>query len=316
MRKLNIKNKLCIYLDQYVVSNLISCPNSIWVTIREQLENKHTSNKIYCPLSTAHFIETVKKTIDNAKTHDEYFRTLSDNLLFKDEPFLTAQLISSLIRKYNNTTKTYLEYIELRNIESFYKVLNEKNRIFENSVNSAVDLSNQIRRVSVAKIEKELEYTLFNTIKTNTVQNFVARLREYLEKGEMRIRPDIIGTYSFPNWIDQLLYQLTVRHKFDKKLFSLLLSELETNGFNNIQTLNTKFSLYAHIAVKQKQESVSDHIDVMRISNGLIISDVLFTDKRRKHEIQELNLDKKYNTKIFSGVENDLREFIEYIEEI
>jgi hypothetical protein len=92
------------------------------------------------------------------------------------------------------------------------------------------------------------------------------------------------------------------------------LSELKLNGFNNIPTLNIRFSLEANLTVKQKQEIASDHIDIMRISNGLISSDILFTDKRRKHEIQELKLDKLYNTRVFCGVETDLLEFKDYLE--
>ncbi len=316
MRKLNSNDKLCIYLDQYVVSNLIECPNKLWSDIKRLLEDKHQNDKIYCPLSTPHFLETVKKRFENAKIHDEYFRSLSDGFLFKEEPFITSQLISSLIRKNNKTINTYLNKRELKNIDSFYESLNKKNKIFDEGVNLATDFTNQIRKNSNNKIEKKLENTLFETIKAINVQKFVERLEEYLAKGEMRIRPDKIGSFSFPNWIDQLLYQLTEKHRFNEKLFKELLSEMKTNGFKNIPTLNIRFSIFAYITVKKKQEIVSDHIDVMRISNGLVIADILFTDKKRKYEIQELKLDKEYKSRIYCGVESDLLEFKDYIEKI
>ena len=54
----------------------------------------------------------------------------------------------------------------------------------------------------------------------------------------------------------------------------------------------------------------------MRISHYLFSSDVFFTDKKRKYEILVLGLDKKYNTKVFSGVKNDLMEFIDLLKKL
>ncbi len=316
MRKLNSNHKLCIYLDQYVVSNLIECPNSLWGDIKGILETKYANNKIYCPLSIPHFLETVKKRFENAKVHDEYFRTLSDNFIFKEEPFITSQLISSLIRNNNKTINTYLERRELNDIDSFYVSLNKKNEIFNEGIGSATALTNEIRKSSSNKIEKGIEDRLYETIKLISIEKIIKRLEEYLKSGEMRIRAETIGTFSFPNWIDQLLYQLTEKHKFNESLFQQLLTEIKLNGVKNIPTLDIRFSLISHIGVKQKQETVNDHIDVMRISNGLLSSDILFTDKKRKHEIQELKLDKLYKTIVFSGVESDLLEFKGFIEKV
>jgi len=70
--------------------------------------------------------------------------------------------------------------------------------------------------------------------------------------------------------------------------------------------LNIKSSLNAYLAVKNKKENSGDHIDLMRIATYLPSADILFTDKKRKYEICDLGLDKKYKTLVFSGIENDL----------
>ncbi|MTG98818.1 hypothetical protein GJV76_11865 [Myroides sp. BIT-d1] len=88
---------------------------------------------------------------------------------------------------------------------------------------------------------------------------------------------------------------------------------MEKNGFSRIPTLNTKFSIGAYIAVKGKQENSGDQIDIMRISSYLFSSDIFFTDKKRKYEICELELDKKYKTEVYSGTEADLKKFIEVL---
>lgn len=64
------------------------------------------------------------------------------------------------------------------------------------------------------------------------------------------------------------------------------------------------------MSVYNKKEITSDHIDIGRICTALPISTILMTDKKRKNEILELKLDKKYSTKIFSGTDEDLNNLI------
>ena len=54
----------------------------------------------------------------------------------------------------------------------------------------------------------------------------------------------------------------------------------------------------------------------MRIVNGLPISDIFLTDKKRKSEILELGLDVKYKTKVYSGRQEDLMSLYEELKSI
>lgn len=313
MKKINSKNKICIYLDQFVVSNLISENNNLWTEIKQLLEINHLNNKIYCPLSVEHILETAKKDLPNAIIHDEYFRKLSDNQIFKNDPFLTAQLISSLIRNYKFTLNTFLDSGGIKKIDEIYSQINENNRIFDQSIEYKTSSQNELRKILNPKTDTNTEKLFCNTIKNIEVQTFLNRLNEYIELKKIYIRQDDYGENVFPNWIDQLLYQLTYKHQFKEKEFKQFLLELQKNGFNRIPPLNIKFSLGAYIAVKNKQENTSDYIDIMRISSCLFSTDIFFTDKKRKFEICELQLDKQYNTKVFSGTESDLVEFKNYL---
>ena len=82
----------------------------------------------------------------------------------------------------------------------------------------------------------------------------------------------------------------------------------------NIPTLDIRTSLSALISVQNKKETVNDQVDIMRISSGLPLSDILFTDSARKKEIEELELDKKYKTLVFSGKKEDLDNLINELE--
>lgn len=313
MKKIDQKNKICIYLDQFVVSNLVQETNELWKEIKELLEVCHYKNQIYCPLSHQHILETAKKELNNAIIHDEYFRKLSDSYFYKDELFLTPQLISSLIRKNKYTLNTFLLNYELKKFEDFYSKIKNVNNVFDESINFRVSPQNEIRKILNNNIEFKLEKQLIKVIKKNEVNDFIDRLQEYIEQKRIYIRPDNFGKHDFPHWIDQTLYQLTYKHSFKENQFKMLLNELKKNGFDRIPTLNIRFSMDAYLAVKNKQQNISDHIDIMRITNGLLPSDIFFTDKKRKFEIAELELDKLYNTQVFTGTENDLKEFITFL---
>ena len=310
MRKINSKNKICIYLDQFVISDIIENINPIWIEIKNLIEISYASGKIYCPICDEHILETVRKDFNSAKIHDDYLKSISDGYILKPEPFLTSQLISSLIRNNNKTINTFLIKSEFKDLESFYGDINKAHYKFNEGINYILSDQNSFRKIITNKIGKKTENQIIEVIKQNEVNTFKKRLKEYIKLKVISIRPDYFGTLQVPNWIDQLLFQLTNKHKFKAKELNLLLIELEKNGFSRIPTLNTKFSIGAYLAVKGKQESSGDHIDIMRISSYLFSTDIFFTDKKRKHEISELELDKKYNTKVLSGTEKDLKEFI------
>jgi Asp-tRNA(Asn)/Glu-tRNA(Gln) amidotransferase C subunit len=313
MRKIDPKNKVCIYLDQFVVSNLVDETTELWKDITSLLEISYQKNLIYCPLSHQHILETAKKELKNAIIHDDYFRKLSDGYLFKDELFLTTQLISSLIRQNKHTLKTFLENRSFKKMEDIYEYVNEVNKVFDESITYQLSVQNELRKVLDNRIEKKTETQMFDVIRKMETKNFVDRLEEYISKKRIYIRPDNYGKHDFPHWIDQILYILTNKHSFKEKELKLLLKELNVNGFNRIPPFNIKFSLGANLAVKSKQENTSDHIDITRITNGLLCSDIFFTYKKRKFEIIELGLDKLYKTKVYCGTNDDLEEFKEYL---
>lgn len=310
MKKIDLKNKTCIYLDQFVISDIMEGSNPLWLEIKELLIIAYRAKKIYCPLSSEHIIETFRKDLSSAKIHDDFLKSISDSYFMKSEPFLTAQLISSLIRKNNKTLNTFLIKSKFNNIENSYDSINMHHDRFYDGMKLELSPQNNFRKIIKNKFEKQTENIFTDIIIQKEVRSFIERLQEYLNLKRIKIRADNFGQQKIPNWIDQLLYQLTNKHKFKEKDFKLLLSELKNYGYTRIPTLHTKFLISTYLAVKGKQENSGDHIDIMRISSYLFSSDIFFTDKKRKHEISQLELDKKYNTLIFSGTEKDLKEFI------
>lgn len=306
MQKINKKNKLCIYLDQFVISDILEGKNPLWLEIKNLIELSYVNGLIYCPLSMEHVLETVGKEINEARQHDAYFRTISDNYFFKSEPFLTAQLISSLIRNNKKTINTFLSKPELKEIDDIYYFINSDQKKFSSGLNQTLQSQNDLRKIMHNKMTPGEEVMMMDAITNSEIQTFKSRLKEYIDQKSLIIRSDNFSTFNAPNWIDQLLYQLTNKHKFKKKELLALLAELNKNGFSRIPSLHIKFSLGAYLAVKNKKENSGDHIDIMRIATYFFSSDIFFTDKKRKYEICNLGLDKKYKTEVFSGTPNDL----------
>lgn len=316
MKKIDENNKLCIYLDQFVISDLLDGRDPLWIEIKELLELNYSNGKIYCPISVEHILETTKKNFEEAKEHDLYCKNISDGFSFKTEPFLTAQLISSLIRKNKKTSNTFLTKLLYKDMDVIYSLINSDHDKFKDGIKTSLQPQNDIRQILSNKMNKNLEIDMMHAIKQYELDKFKYRLKEYIELKFIAIRPENFGKIKIPNWIDQLLYQLTHKHKFKLKEFKSLQKELDKNGFNRIPTLNIKFSIGAYMAVKNKKEDSGDHVDIMRISSYLCSSDIFFTDRQRKHEICELELNKKYDTLVLSGVKNDLIKFLDILKNL
>ncbi|GMN11361.1 hypothetical protein MTsPCn9_10320 [Croceitalea sp. MTPC9] len=312
--------KKCIYLDQFAVSDLLAPDsNSLWGSIRALILKKRAEGKLYCPLSHEHFLETAKKRKTDAQRHDQFLTTLSDGFAFKPDLFITSQLISSRLRGNRVTQKTFF----YANIDSkmstdenyifFDKLANEHKTLIEDAVAGLNKLRAQTR---TQKIKGKAKSSFIQASKYIQTQSFIQRLEELMKLERLYIRGDRIGDKEVPNWVDLILEQLLKRHKLKKKEVKRLLLEFKSKGFENIATLNIRTTLLAYLALYSKKESQADHIDIMRISTGLPLSDIMLVDRQRKAELVESGLAAKYNTLIYSGRSNDLKELMEKLEQL
>lgn len=320
MGKMNISPKKIIYLDQFAVSDMVeSIHGSIWIKIKEKLISLHQQGKIFCPLSVEHYFETSQKNFEAAKVHDAFFTKISDGYCIKPELFITSQLISSRLRSNKTTLKTYMYEITESNLQSKekYEVFDTQNKKLQHLVTEASAGVNKLRQsTNNQKMDNKTKESMLNTIKKIQPRQFIDRLKDLQKNGNIVIKGDIIGSEEIPNWIDLTIDQLLKKHKLNKKEVDKLILEFEKFGFDNIPTLDVKFKLMALMSVYSKGEKPGDHVDLMRIANGLPISDYLFTDKKRKAEILESKMHEKYNTKVFSGTPTDLNAFLEEINTI
>lgn len=313
MKEIISKNIHCIYLDQYATSGIFENENPIWKELKRLLLLASESNRIICPKSVEHFLESSQKESLKAKDLDSKFSKLSKGYAFKADLFITSQLLISKIRNNKITKRTYFE----ENVKSDILMHDEKlNRFinlkkqFDKKINEGSIFNNEIRKSTGSnKPDKNLKQDLFEVIKSFSVTEFIKRLEDLLNEGCITIRAIKFPSGDVPNWIDLVIHQLLTKHKMNTDETKQLRNHLKEKGFSQIPTLDIKNSLMAFVAVENKIELPSDQIDYMRISTGLPVSDILLTDKKRKYEILTLELDKKYKTKVLCGTEEDLMDF-------
>jgi hypothetical protein len=115
------------------------------------------------------------------------------------------------------------------------------------------------------------------------------------------------------DWVDLILQLLLFQHQMTAAEGIQLRDLIERTGFDELPALDIRISLTANLSIEQKKETINDQIDIMRLATGLPAADLLFTDKQRKHELQQTGLDVKYQTEVFSGTVTDLNAFYEWL---
>ena len=132
------------------------------------------------------------------------------------------------------------------------------------------------------------------------VNNYLEGLKDFYQKGDVKVRGVACGSFVMPHKVDLLIYKLK-KKRINKGETEKLIHELETNGFERIPSMNIRSLLSADIALYDKRQVPNDEIDLDRAAVGLRISDYFFADNEKKLTIEKYRLDKHYQTKVYSG---------------
>ena len=132
------------------------------------------------------------------------------------------------------------------------------------------------------------------------VDRYIDGLKDFYQKGYVKVRGVNCGTFEGLNKVDILIFYLT-KKKINKRETEKLIRELETNGFERIPSMYIHSLLSADLALYDKQQVPNDEIDIDRAAVGLRISDYFFADNEKKLTIEKYRLDKHYQTKVYSG---------------
>lgn len=318
------KERKILYLDQFAVSNMYdAAPTSVWGHLRQVIQEKVSKGVLSCPMPLEHLYETVgRSNIDKTgNSNDEYSRKiieqhnyfceLANGTAFYGYEEIAATEIIMLLRqgKINPIKSMYLHkalYAQI-DISAIYEeghTFNEENHKYIRNLTKGVNkirettqpLNNEIRT-----IQKSSAAPLFQkAIAHLQVDKYIDGLKDFYQKGYVKVHGVNCGTFEGANKVDFLIYQLT-KKRINQRETEKLIHELETNGFDRIPSMNIHSLLSADLAICDKQQVPNDEIDIDRAAVGLRISDFFFADNEKKLTIEKYNLDRQYQTKVYSG---------------
>lgn len=304
----------CIYLDQFAASNILDQPsNDLWNKISELIYEKERNGKIICPVPPEHFLESSNKSKDRAILMDERFYRLGQGICFRPEAFVTANLIIALLRNKPMNQGMYCGELLYPNILSKPEAFNrfsQDHQLLNRQITEVTTSQNRVRSIiRLKKFPAEAMNPLVQAMKMMEIEPFLKRLQDLINDGHIITQGVEFATGPVIHWVDLVIEILLKHHQLNLEEAIRLKDIIAKTGFDLIPTLDIRVTLTVNLASEHKTENVNDQIDIMRLSTGLPLSDILFTDKQRKFELIQTGLDKKYGTTVFSGTNADLKTF-------
>ena len=311
----------CIYLDQFVVSHICDAlPDENWHEISKLIREGVKLNKIICPTSIEHLIETSGKQINRASKQDDEFRKLSFGWSFYPEPNISAHHVICRLRSIKKTKHHYIRKVKgksLADIEVHASFKGLK-AIFDEMINDVAIPLKSIRQATreTPKGNKTSRDALVKIIKQKQAYHLIERMHTLSRNGKYEPKPIQLGGYSIPFWADTLCSILTKKHKMTSKEAFQLNNILEKEGIDTVPSISIRASLEAMLAYKQANEDSNDHIDIMRISGALPFADLMIVDGPKASDIRQLGLDTKYGTDIYSGKIGEIKKLRNHLSRI
>mgnify|MGYP001755603792 CR=1 FL=1 len=317
-----IGNKSVVYLDQFAISNMVDAKEGdIWYDVKKVIEKYHSDGKIICPMSAEHVLETSQRDFKRAGMQDEFFWEISDGYTFWALPYIIAGQICELIKSKDLDT-FYLEYNPNWNLaeEKCYNIVkllfrDGKNDVNQNFGSFGRSKLNKIVKSKILHFDKHKKALLQEILKQSQLFVFKQKIDFVVENFDY-INETIKSSPEQLIEIDLIILCLILCFQFSKQDFCCLRSKLYMFEAKRIKSLDIEFNLCSYLHVNGGKVSMNDIVDYRRIATGLPYSDVLFCDKKYKRYIIELGLNKRYDAKICSGTNEDLKYFLDYLYEL
>lgn len=265
--------------------------------------------------------ESIEYSKQIAQQH-HFFSEIAKGTTFYGYEEIAATEIIMLLRQGNVKQiqsmyfhKAYYADIEILDIYANGHKFNKENHFYNQELFKDVNgLRDDMKKAGqeLSKPDKSLALDYLCKIQTRT---YIEGLKELCRKGVVNVRGVQCGKINIPNKVDWLL-KLLCDKRLDKRLAQKLICELETHGFEKIPSMNIRSSLNADMAINGKCQTPNDVIDIDRAAIGLRISDYFFADNEKKLAIERCQLDKKYQTKIYSAKKDSVSSLITELSEL
>lgn len=316
------KNKYCVYLDQFAVSNCaLEHPSDEWVAIKELIVSGVQNGTLFIPYSQDHLLESAHKDLVRAREQDQFLFELSGGLSIRTEPDMTERLMMNYGRKRpigvsNFCVKLPVMGFDLtdgfgqyRGVKSGFNAMIEEGATLLNLVRPLTALTprhNQAQREEV--ILARVKYY---------ESEVVFRLKRLARQSYWAPKVVPFAVQPVPFWADAMMQSLMHKHNMTRVEARRIKEAIEKGGMQAVAPpLYIRANLEAAMALKHQKETPNDYLDVQRLAAALPVADIVLTDKAKCHDVKTLALNKLFKTEIYSGSRDDLQRFSLRLQEI
>jgi hypothetical protein len=309
-----------VYLDQCAISRFVPKPgNEAWRELRDAIIAAHSRNRLLCPNSLEHLVETAAMNDSDAVAVDKVIRLLSNGWSLVVEPRLIARQIFCAIKGMRMSRGQFLHkglFRPLTHLGSL-KVLRElkaemdrHNEWLMQGVNEINAITRDGKRGGTEMLELMIDMEVESITKAMTKAVTWA-----LENSRAEVLPSKYRE-TCRDWPSTVVYTLVKEHGFRSSALRELYRRLRSEGISFIPMLEVKSRLLAFQFFQKQKVEARDQYDITRISCVLPYADVLVTDGEKAHAIQSLQLDKQFNVKVFSMRKDDVPKLIEHLKHL
>lgn len=170
-------------------------------------------------------------------------------------------------------------------------------------VEEGAEPANIIRKATRggARGKKEFRDVIVQQIKNGYAQEIIKRMFWLGSQAKYVPRTVILAGHTILFWADVVCHLLVSKHRMTQQEAQAAFWILEKEGIDAIPSLSIRASLEAMLAYRGVIEISNDQMDILRIAGALPFADMMLIDGSKAHDVRELELDKKFQTNIYSG---------------
>jgi hypothetical protein len=316
------KNQVCVYLDQFAVSNCAN-PNSSeeWQHLRTIIELGVANKALVIPYSNEHLLESSSRDAERAQEQDAFLFRISQGLSLMSEGDVTARLLLNLARKRLPSKSSFCQRVPVMGfaIQDGLQQFGTIKKGFNTMIEEAAVAVNYTRQFTAQgpRPNEPLRKTMLFLKEQYYTNELLSQLKKFAKHGFLERKTVVFPSRTIPLWSDALMVILISQLNMTQREARKIKESIEKHGLRvTAYPMFIRASLEAAMALKHQRETPNDYIDVQRLAVALPFADIVLTDKSKCFDIKEYSLHTLFGTEVYSGSREDLKQFTTRLSEI
>ncbi|UYZ65279.1 hypothetical protein [Hymenobacter weizhouensis] len=307
--------QVCVYLDQFAVSHCAD-PNSSedWQQLRTIIEQGVANKTLVVPYSNEHLLESSARDAERAQTQDAFLFRLSGGLSLMSEGDVTARLLLNHARKQAPSRSSFCQKVPVMGfaLQDGFQQFSAIKRGFNIMIEEAAVAVNHTRQLTAQgpRPNEALRRTALFLKEEYYTKELLSQLKKFARYGFLERKTAVFPSQTIPLWSDAVMVLLINRLGMTQREARKIKETIEKHGLRVAAApLFIRARLEAAMALKHQRETPNDYMDVQRMAVALPFADIVLTDKSKCFDIKEYALHTLFDTEVYSGSREDLKQF-------